>query len=346
MRRRNRAVPDWIWAYAVLLLMTAGMGVANAGTLEPRHLLDLVRQAAPLGIVAIGQTLLLMCAQIDLSLGTQITLYNVVLSTAMRSGDDNTIAMAVVMTTVVAVVAGLANALAVTRLHIPAFVATLASSSVFAGAYLLYTKGAPSGSIAQGFRVIAEERIADVVPWPAVIWLVAAVAVAFLLNRARFGRELVAVGGNPQASYLSGLNVERTIVLCFVVASLLAALASAILSAYIGIASNSVGDPYTLNSIAATVIGGTAFTGGEGTIAGTVAGALLITVLQAILTMFNTGDSAKLVAQGIIILAMMTVYQWRSIAQGLHFPVRGGRGHPQRRELAIRSHPPAQPLSS
>ncbi len=345
MQWRNRAVPDWIWAYAVLLLMTAGMGLANAGTLEPRHLLDLVRQAAPLGIVAIGQTLLLMCAQIDLSLGTQITLYNVVLSTVMRSGDNNMIAMAVVMTMVVAIVAGLVNGLAVTRLHIPAFVATLASSSVFAGGYLLYTRGAPSGSIAQGFRVIAEERIADVVPWAAVIWLVAAVAVAVLLNRARYGRELMAVGGNPQASYLSGLNIERTIVFSFVVASLLAALSSAILSAYIGIASNSVGDPYTLNSIAATVIGGTAFTGGEGTIAGTVAGALLITVLQAILTMFNTGDSAKLIAQGIIILAMMTVYQWRSLAHGLHFPFRGGRARPQRRAAAIRAQPPAQPVS-
>ena len=342
MRWRNVHLPDSVWAYAALLLMIVGMGLVNAGTLEPHHLLDLIRQAAPLGIVAIGQTLLLMSAQIDLSLGVQITLYNVVLSTAMRSGSDDTIALAVVATIIVAVIAGLINGLAVVRLHIPSFVATLATSSVFAGAYLLYTKGAPSGAIAPGFRVIAEGRIADIIPWPAVIWIVTAIAVAFLLNRARFGRQLLAVGGNSRASHLSGLNVPRTILLSFIAASLLAALASAILSAYIGIASNSVGDPYTLNSIAAAVIGGTAFTGGEGTIAGTVAGALLLTVLQAILTMFNTGDAAKLVAQGIIIVVMMTLYQWRAIAEGLslRLPFSRGGGRP-----AVTPGPPSQPAS-
>ena len=317
MRLRRIRLPEAIWAYAVLLLMTTAMGAYNPGSLEPRHLMDLVRQAAPLGVVAIGQTLLLMSAQIDLSLGAQITLYNVVLSTAMKSGDNATIPVAIAATILVAVVVGLMNGLAVTRLHIPSFVATLASSSVIAGAYLLYTRGAPSGAIAPGFRVIAEGRLLEAVPWAALIWLASAIAVAFLLNRGRFGRELLAVGGSPAASHLSGLNVRRTIVLSFIAASLLAALASCLLSAYIGIASNTVGEPYTLNSIAASVIGGTAFTGGEGTIAGTVAGALLMTVLQAILTMFNTGDSAKLVAQGIIILLMMTMYQWRPIAERL-----------------------------
>ena len=319
MRWRSLRPPAALWVYGIVLLMTLGMGVSSPGSLEPRHLMDLLRQAAPLGIVAIGQALLLMSAQIDLSLGAQITLYNVVLSTVMRSGSDDTIVVAVLLTIIAAVVVGLVNGLAVTRLHIPSFVATLASSSVIAGAYLLYTKGAPSGSIAPGFRVIAEGWIGNAIPWAAVIWIGAAIVVAFLLNRGRFGRELLAVGGNPAASHLSGLNVRRTIVLSFVAASLLAALSSCILSAYIGIASNTVGDPYTLNSIAAAVIGGTAFTGGEGTIAGTVAGALLMTVLQAILTMLNTGDAAKLVAQGLIIIMMMTIYEWKAIAQRLPF---------------------------
>lgn len=319
MHWRNLRMPDAIWVYGLLVLMTAGMGISSPGSLEPRHLMDLLRQAAPLGIVAIGQTLLLMSAQIDLSLGTQITLYNVVLSTVMRNGSDDTIVVAVLLTIVAAVIVGLVNGLAVTRLHIPSFVATLASSSVMAGTYLIYTRGAPSGSIAPGFRVIAEGWIGNAIPWAAVIWIAAAIVVAFVLNRGRFGRELLAVGGNAAASHLSGLNVRRTIVLSFVAASLLAALSSCILSAYIGIASNTVGDPYTLNSIAAAVIGGTAFTGGEGTIAGTVAGALIMTVLQAILTMLNTGDAAKLAAQGLIIFVMMTIYQSKAIARRLPF---------------------------
>ncbi len=327
MRWRRLRPPDVALVYGLLVLLTLGMGISSPGSLEPRHLMDLLRQAAPLGIVATGQTLLLMSAQIDLSLGAQITLYNVVLSTVMRSGRDDTIIAAVALTLVAALVVGVANGLAVTRLHIPSFVATLASSSVIAGTYLLYTKGAPSGSIAPGFRVIAEGWIGDAIPWAAVIWIAAAILVAFVLNRGRFGRELLAVGGNPAASHLSGLNVRRTIVLSFISASLLAALASCILSAYIGIASNTVGDPYTLNSIAAAVIGGTAFTGGEGTIAGTVAGALLMTVLQALLTMLNTGDAAKFVAQGMIICVMMAAYQWPAIAQRL--PFRALRHHRQ-----------------
>jgi len=307
----KKRVPDYVWVYGLLLLAVAGMGIVSPGSLEPRHLMDLLRQAAPLGVVAIGQTLILASGNIDLSLGAQITLYNVVLSSVMKDGQNSSILPAVLLTFLVAIGIGLVNGLSVTKLHIPAFVATLATGSVITGVYLIHTQGAPSGSIAPGFRVIAEGWIGGIIPWAAVIWIAAAILVAYVLGRGRFGRELLAVGGNPAAAHVSGLSVDRTLVLSYVGASLLAALSSCLLSAYIGIASITVGEPYTMNSIAATVIGGTPFSGGEATIAGTVGGALIMTVLTAILTALNTGDSMKFIMQGVVIAVMVALYMRR-----------------------------------
>jgi len=307
----RREIPNFVWVFGLLILALIVMGVLAPGTLTPKHLMDLTHQAAPLGVVAAGQTLLLISGNIDLSFGAQITLCNVVLSSVMRTGGNETILPAVGAAILVGVLIGLANGYAVTKLKIPAFVATLAMALLIQGGYLIYTKGAPSGSIAPGFRVISEGWIGGIIPWSFLIWLAAALGVSLLINRSRFGREILAVGGSPQAAHLSGIPVHRTVMLVYVTGSLLAVLSGCLISGYIGLASTGVGEPYTLNSIASSVIGGTAFTGGEGTMAGTFGGALIMIVIQAILTSLNTGDAGRLISQGLVIAVMVAIYQRR-----------------------------------
>ena len=273
------------------------------------NLLDLLRQAAPLGLVAIGQTIALLIGGIDLSVAAVITLTNVVAASMMVSG-NTTIPLAVVTVLAIAAVIGAANGLIVTKLRVPPIITTLAMSILLQGGYLLYTRGSPTGRIAPGFRVIADGWIVGL-PWAAIVWGLVLVATGFLLHRTTFGRKLYATGGNPQAAWLSGISRDSITVLAYALCSLMAAFSGLMLSAYIGVASTSVGTGYDLSSIAAVVIGGTAFTGGSGGLTGTVGGVLVLTVLQSLLTMMNIGDPGRLVLQGAVIIGMMALYQWQ-----------------------------------
>ena len=273
------------------------------------NLLDLLRQAAPLGLVAIGQTIALLIGGIDLSVAAVITLTNVVAASMMVSGNA-TIPLTLVTVVAIAAVIGAANGLIVTKLRVPPIITTLAMSILLQGGYLLYTRGSPTGKIAPGFRVIADGWIVGL-PWAAIVWGLVLVATGFLLHRTTFGRKLYATGGNPQAAWLSGIPRDGITVLAYALCSLMAAFSGLMLSAYIGVASTSVGTGYDLSSIAAVVIGGTAFTGGSGGLTGTVGGVLVLTVLQSLLTMMNIGDPGRLVLQGAVIIGMMALYQWQ-----------------------------------
>lgn len=309
----RKSIPNFAWVFILLAVALVAMGILAPGTLTTRHVMDLMRQAAPLGVVAAGQTLLLMSGNIDLSFGAQITLCNLVLSTVMAGGKDPaTIMPAVGAAILIGLLVGVTNGLAVAKLKIPAFVATLAMGLLIQGGYLIYTRGAPSGSIVPQFRVIAEGWVGNIIPWSVIIWIVASALLSLMVHNSKFGREMLAVGGNPKASHLSGLSVERTTVMVYAVGSLLAVLSGCLISAYIGLASTGVGEPYTLNSIASSVIGGTPFSGGEGTMAGSFGGALIMTVIQAILTSLNTGDAGKMISQGLVIIVMVSIYQRRA----------------------------------
>ncbi len=306
----RRSIPDFVWVFLLLTVVLVVMGILSPGTLTVRHVLDLMRQAAPLGVAAAGQTLLLMSGNIDLSVGAQITLCNLVLSTVMAGGKDpGTIFPAVMCAVCLGLLVGVANGYAVANLKIPAFVATLATGLLVQGGYLIFTRGAPSGNIVPQFRVIAEGRMGGLIPWSVVIWAAASGFLSLVVHKSKLGRQMMAVGGNPKASQLSGVSVERTTIAAYAMSSLFAVLSGCLISAYIGLASTGVGEPYTLNSIASSVIGGTPFSGGEGTMAGSFGGALIMTVIQAILTGLNTGDAGKMVSQGLVIIVMVGIYQ-------------------------------------
>lgn len=298
--------------FLLLLLVLAVSAILSPQSFSASNLLNIVRQAAPLGIVAIGQTMVLLVAGIDLSVGAVMTLTNI-LAASLMMGQNGNIAETVVITLLISCAIGLINGLLITRVNIPPFLVTLAMSMVIQGVYMIYTKGSPKGNIAKGFRFLSDGWLGPL-PLAGIIWVVFWLLFAFLLYKTVWGRKVYATGGNSMASLLSGIAANKLTVLMYVLSALLAGCAGLLLSAYIGVASIGVGNDYTLDSIAAAVIGGTAFSGGKGGLAGTFAGVLIMLLLQSLLTMLNVPEAGKFICQGLVIAIMVGINQRQNTA--------------------------------
>lgn len=287
---------------AVLLLI---LFVAS-GKVSVQQVMDNARQAAPLGIIALGQALILMMGRLDLSVGATAGLANVVLATAF-AGNMANMPAALALTIGLGLLVGLANGLLVVALRIPAFLATLATSLVLTGGILVYTGGSPRGSIPAGFRVISEGWLFGILPWSVVIWLLCGLALMFFVHYTLAGRKMLLAGANATAARLSGIAADRFVILSFVIASLMATLGGILLSAITGMASIGIADSYTVDTIAAVVIGGALFSGGVFLPAGAAAGSLILFFLQSLLYVLSLPPAARFILQGAIIIAALAL---------------------------------------
>lgn len=294
-----------IRALLILLALLLVLFVAS-GTVSPLQVMNNARQAAPLGLVALGQALVLMMGRLDLSVGATAGLANVVLATSFAGSMDN-MAYALTLTLACGLLVGLANGLLVVVLRIPAFLATLASALVLTGIVLVFTGGSPRGSIPAGFRTITEGWLAGFVPWSVLIWTIVAVLLMVLVHFTLTGRYMLFSGANARAARMNGLPAGALTVLCFVLASMLATLGGILLSAITGMASIGIADSYTVDSIAAAVIGGALFSGGVFLPLGTAAGALILFFLQSLLYVLSLPPSARFVMQGVVIVVALAL---------------------------------------
>ena len=307
---KPRLQTDVLGAYVLLALLLVAYGILSPSSFGTMHLLDIVRISAALGIVAIGQTIVLLSAGLDLSAGSVITIVVIVASQIMN-GQDSNIVPAVVAAIGLSLVIGLLNGLAVALLRVPPFLATLAMSAVLEGTYLIYSGGSPKGSIAPGFVGVSDYWIGGRLPLAVVIWVAVLAIYSLVVYRTTFGRQIYAIGGNIKAAWLSGIPVNAVIVLVYVLAGLCAGLAGLMAGAFNGVPSTGIGSPYTLNSIAAAVIGGTSLAGGQGRLSGSVAGVLILMVLQSLLIVLNVQAAGTLVVQGIVIALMVALNRRR-----------------------------------
>ncbi|MEF2071207.1 ABC transporter permease [Consotaella aegiceratis] len=291
---------------ALLLAVLIGILFWATGRVSVPQVLDNARQAAPLGVIALGQALILMMGRLDLSVGATASLANVVLATAF-AGDIDNLALALTLTLGCGLAVGLANGLLVVVLRIPAFLATLASSLMVTGIVLYFTGGSPRGSIPVEFRVITEGWLGGVVPWSVVIWLVVSIALLVLIHFTLAGRKMLLSGANARAARLSGIAADALVILSFVLASLLATLGGILLSAITGMATIGIADAYTVDSIAAAVIGGALFTGGVFLPAGAMAGSLILFFLQSLLYVLSLPSAARFILQGVIIIVALAL---------------------------------------
>jgi len=202
---------------------------------------------------------------------------------------------------------GLANGLMVTKLKIPAFIATLGMILVVQGARFMYTGGTPKGSIPPGIKFIGGGNVGPV-PAAVIVWAVVVVVFVILTRWTTFGRRLYAVGGNPRTAHLSGVNVNGVTIAAYVLCGLLAGVAGLVLTGYSGFADNWLGRGKDLDSIAAVVVGGTLFSGGRGGVLGTVAGVLIITIVYNLVLLLGLPEEVQRIVKGTAIILAVALY--------------------------------------
>jgi ribose transport system permease protein len=290
----------------ILLLLVLG-SFYSSNFLSPQYLLQQLKVGAFLGIIATGMMLVILLGQIDLSVPWTVTLGAMMASAAAAHGAAGE-ALAIPVGIGCGLLIGIVNGVGVAYLRIPSMIITLAVNAVAQGLMVAYTGGfAPGDSASAAMRYLAAGTILGV-PNAAIMWLVTGVLAVFLLNRTTFGRAIYGIGNKETAAYLSGVPTQRVVMIAFALSGALAAFGGVLLAGYAGKAAQSMGDAYLLPSIAAVVLGGTSILGGRGSYLGTIAGVILITLLQSILSVMQIAEFGRQIIYGVIIVAMLLLY--------------------------------------
>lgn len=299
---RNRLI---ILAYAgmiVLLLVTA---VFSPGFLSESNLRSTLVLAAFVGIVAIGQTLVIIGGGIDLSVPWVLNSAAILMS-LLCAGQDGPLLWVVPLVLAGGALIGLANGVGVSIFGVPPIIMTLAANVILQGLILVFTGGSPTPPAPDLVKFLAVGRV-GAFPVIGIIWLVLAAITALLLSKAPFGRHLYAVGSSPTVAEFSGVPAARTTIITYVISGTTAALAGILLTGYSGVAYLGMGDAYLFTSIAAVAIGGASILGGTGHYIGTIAGALVLTILTGLLPALNLSSGALLVVYGAVILLTVSL---------------------------------------
>lgn len=292
----------------IVVLLLIGEAL-SPGFASPRQILRLLIVAALLGVVAAGQNFVILGGRegIDLSVGGIVSL-SAILAGNLMSGSDSGILPAIVVCLGVGALFGLANGLGVTLLKIPPLVMTLGMLGVLQGLLVVIRQGIPSGRAAPGLADFVTRPFLLGLPGIIWLWIGIGLLMAFILRRTVFGHRVYAIGSNEQAAYMAGVPVRIIRVCLFMLSGAFAALAGICLLGYSGTSFANVGEAYMLPSIIAVVLGGTPLSGGKGGYTGTMAGAVLLIVLQSILTTINIDEAGRQVIFGLTLLVLMLFY--------------------------------------
>jgi ribose transport system permease protein len=292
---------------AVLLFAVGNLlapGFASYGSV-----MNILRVAAFLGVIAAGQTIVILAGGegIDLSVGKVATFAAIVVAQVSQGANDRLL-LAVVAAVVASAGIGLANGVGVAYLRIPPLVMTLGMVAVVQGIIRVYSGGQPEGRAPAALAGVVNARTVFGVRGSVWVWLLVAVVVIWLLRGTTFGRRVYALGANRETAYLSAIDVQRNLVVVYITSSVFAALGGVMLLGFSGSASISLADGYQLISIAAVVIGGTTLAGGVGGYLGTVIGAVVLQALTSLLVALNIAAAGRQVVNGVILIVLLSVY--------------------------------------
>jgi ribose/xylose/arabinose/galactoside ABC-type transport system permease subunit len=309
--RHSRRLPSlekaavWIVLFALLLLA----GLASDAFFKLNYLTNLVRQAAPVGITAVGVTFVMLLRGVDLSVGAVVSMSAVVCALVMDGKPEN-LWLGVLAASACGAAIGLANGILIAHARVSAFIMTLGMSIVVYGLVQMGTGGTARGIVSPGFREVLNGRIGGVLP-VLVICLLAAVAIGiFLQSRTRFGRSVYLVGANPDAARLAGLPVNRVTVIAYAVSGLFAGLGGLALLARTGVSGTNPGAGMEFDVLAAVVLGGTTFAGGRGSVGGTFAGVMVLVIALNLANVAGLPFAAQLTIKGLIIIAASAAHSW------------------------------------
>ncbi|MGR9173698.1 ABC transporter permease [Rhizobium sp. KDH_Rht_773_N] len=295
-------------AFGCIILLLLGGSLYSPNFLSPDYLLQQLKVASFLGVIATGMMAVILLGQIDLSVPWVVTTGAMMACAATAYGTTGAI-LAIPFGILCGAAIGVVNGIAVAYLRIPSMIITLATNAVAQGLMVVYTGGfSPQDSASAAMRFLATGYAIPGLPNGVLVWLVVGLLAVFLLTRTTFGRALYAIGNRERAAYMSGINTRRITLFAFVISGGLSALGGVLLAGYASKASQSMGDAYLLPSIAAVVLGGTHVLGGKGSYLGTVAGVILITLLQSILSVMQIEEAGRQLIYGAVIIGMLLLY--------------------------------------
>ena len=300
---RLAGLPPAFWGLVLVSLVAV---VLQPQFLSLPFLMILLRQAAPLGVVALGQTFVIVNRSLDLSVGATIAFVNLVVSYAMWSGTPAIVVIGVALG--IGLFIGLVNGLLVTVIRASSVVVTLGVAAVVTGLGLLYSGGVPGSAMPELIKWLGRGRI-GVVPVSGIVWAFVGFAAFLILRKLVLGRFVFAAGDNPSAARHAGVPVNMTLLASHVLCSLFAAIGGVLLSGLIGVGSLNLGADYVLSSIAATILGGAVFGGGAGGAIGTMLGTAQLVMILNLLTVLGIGEPGKLIVQGLVIAGAAIIYQ-------------------------------------
>jgi len=284
----------------VLVAMVIFFGCMSKAFFKFDNIINVARQVSILGIIAVGMTLVMLTGGIDLSVGSIVGLSGVLAATLMATNGVNVI-LSIIITLVVVTLFGFISGLAITKLDIPPLIATLGVMTMARGVAYIISNGLPIYRIPAMMTALGQGYIAYI-PIPVVVMILVFVLGIFLLNKTYFGRYFYAIGGNAEATRLSGINVKRMTLIVYILCSLLSGLAGMILMGRLNSGQPSAGSGLELDVVTAVVLGGVSVSGGEGKMSGVVVGVIIMGVLANGLLLMNVNDYYQMVIKGAVLI--------------------------------------------
>jgi ribose/xylose/arabinose/galactoside ABC-type transport system permease subunit len=288
------------------LLLCLALTLMSDRFLTVDNIVNVLRQSTINGIIAIGMTYVILTAGIDLSVGAILALSAVVTADLLQG--ETAVILAILIGLAIGGGLGLINGLVITQAKVPPFVATLGMMTIARGLALTYTEGRPITGLPDAFRAMGTGAIGPI-PVPIILAAAAFIVGAILLTRTALGQFIFAIGNNPTAARYAGISVNRYITFVYVLAGALSALAGMILIARLDSAQPTAGNAYEFDAIAAVVVGGTSFAGGQGGLGGTIIGVLIIAVLNNGLNLLNVSSFYQPVVTGVVIAVALLLHR-------------------------------------
>lgn len=308
LRTAQRAIADRpvVVLIAILALLIASTDVVSPGFVTAHQLSTLLLSAAPLGVLAAGQTLVMLTAGIDLSVSATATAAAYFVAGFGGEGTGK----AIVVALAIGLAVGLVNGLGIGVFGVQPLIMTLGMSGIVGGALTLISLGFTSGVpvVPDAVHRLGSATILGYVPLNLLLWIPLGLLIVLGLRGSGFGRMIYAVGDNPVACRLAGIRVWQVLLATYALCGVLAAVTGILLVGYTNAADLNLATPYLLQSVAAVVIGGTSILGGQGAYTGTILGALILTVLDSLLTILNVPQALKQMLYGAIVLGLAWVY--------------------------------------
>jgi ribose transport system permease protein len=286
--------------YVVLLLLVVFFALTSPAFFNPSNLLSVARQVSMLGIAAVGFAFVLLLGGIDLSIGSVVTLVNIVAAWLMVNAGINPI-LASVVALIMSAVIGFTNGWIIANIKMPPLIVTLAMMIIVEGAAYMICKGLPIYGFPRWFTILGQGYVGPI-PIPVIIMIVILAIGSFILNKTFFGRYFYAVGGNEQAANLSGIKVNNVKYLVYTLSGFFAGIAGIVILSRTNSAQVLSGKGLEFDVLTACVLGGVSVTGGFGKISNVVAGVLILGVLSNGLVLLNVSQFAQMVIKGSVLM--------------------------------------------